>query len=130
MDNGYWNQLPLEDLLFATVRYSVSRRRCLDEHTPIPPKAKPSDDLYTYVLSSWCPWYVRTYGAIVDTHLNTLIARVLQRGMSTNGTLELLNAVLLLLTQPNTTSLPTVTDQTGVEGVLLTTCRRPEYTDR
>lgn len=116
MDNGHWNRLPLEELLFAAS--SAPRRGYVG--APPPPKAAPSDDLYTYVLSRWCPWYARTYGAIADTHLNTLVARTLQRETSTNGTLELLNAVILVLTQPNTPSPPTVADQTGAEGFILT----------
>ncbi|KAJ8009790.1 hypothetical protein DPEC_G00068070 [Dallia pectoralis] len=73
-----------------------------------PPRPSAQDDLESYVILKWCPWFSRTFGVLSDAHLNMLTIRLLR--LNTDETpvlLELLTAVSLVLKQPNVPYPPT-----------------------
>lgn len=107
-----WHELTLEELLHLTSSRSSGGTgyigqlsyRCdfckLGELTP--PRAGSQDDLNSYIILKWCPWFSRTFGALSESHLNTLTVQLLARDSEdTPIPLELVASVLLVLTEPN-----------------------------
>lgn len=73
-----------------------------------PPRAGAQDDLNSYIILRWCPWFSQIFGVISDANLNKLTLRLLR--LYTEDApilLELLTAISLLLRQPNIPYSPT-----------------------
>ena len=84
-----------------------------------PPRAGAQDDLDSYVILRWCPWFSQTFGVLTESHLNTLTVRLLRlNSEETPIPLELLTAVLLVLKQPNVPYPPTCKDLSLAERFL------------
>lgn len=123
---AHWHTLTLEELIrLAEVRPLVSSHESLygteegtrqltwadkkEANVDRPPKAEVQDDLHSYVILRWCPWYSRTFGAVSEADLNALTVKLLARTAESNksrASLELLTGVTLVLTQPNIPHLP------------------------
>lgn len=79
----------------------------------MPPKAKAQDDLNSYIILRWCPWYSRAFGVLCESNLSTLAVKLLTGTIDSKKpriSLELLTAVTLVLTQPNVPHRPSCAD--------------------
>lgn len=84
-----------------------------------PPRAGAQDDLNSYIILRWCPWFSRTFGVLNDSNLNMLTIRLLRlNSEETPILLELLTVVSLVLKQPNVPYSPTCQDQSVAERFL------------
>lgn len=122
-----WHELTLEDLICLT-----SSRSCVEltkeyetkpnrlqlminvqsSNEPVldqaPPRATAQDDLNSYIMLRWCPWFSQTFGRLSDANLNMLAVRLLRLNSEEAPILlELVIAVMLVLTQPNIPHAPT-----------------------
>lgn len=90
-----------------------------DEAEP-PPRAEAQDDLNSYVMTKWCPWFSRTFGVLSEGNLNMLTVRLLRvHSDDTPLLLELLATVLLVLKLPNAPRPPSCRDQSLATRFLL-----------
>lgn len=88
-----------------------------------PPGARAGDDLNSYILLRWCPWFSRTFGALSDANLYMLTVRLLRLDSEQAPILlELLSAVCLVLKQPNVPYIPTCRDPAGADRFLFSDC--------
>lgn len=84
-----------------------------------PPVANGQDDLNSYIILRWCPWFSRTFGILSDSNLYMLTVRLLRLYSEQHPILlELIAAVALVLTQPNVPYDPICQDRTIVERYL------------
>ncbi|KAI4822171.1 hypothetical protein KUCAC02_007730 [Chaenocephalus aceratus] len=88
----YCGTLPLEELLCLTSSKTVAELTREYEKKPnrvqlligrrgsagqkdeslAPPRATVQDDLNSYIILRWCPWFSRTFGVLSDADLNAL----------------------------------------------------------
>lgn len=88
-----------------------------------PPKACASDDLNSYILLRWCPWFSQMFGVLTDANLCMLTVRLLRLNSEQAPILlELLLAVYLVLKQPNVPYIPTYRDPAGADRFLFSDC--------
>ncbi|KAK2814712.1 hypothetical protein Q5P01_000546 [Channa striata] len=98
------HRTPLDPRTTVRRRDSSRASRSGDGLEP-PPLAEARDDLNSYVVTRWCPWFSRTFEAISEENLNMLRVRILRvHGDETPLLLELLAAALLVLKLPNAPS--------------------------
>lgn len=92
------------------------RSTCELDNSLIPPKASAQDDLNTYIILRWCPWFSQTFGVLSDSILNMLTIRLLRLNSEEAPILlEVLIAVSLVLKQPNVPYSPTCPDPSRAE---------------
>lgn len=138
-----WHELTLEELICLTSSKSLSeltreyekkpnrvqlliddKQRSANNEQPgdeslTPPRAVAQDDLKSYTVLRWCPWFSRTFGVLSDAHLNMLTVRLLRLNSEENPILlELLTAVTLVLKLPNVPYAPTCRDPSQAERFL------------
>ena len=134
-----WHELTLEELICFTstrslmelteeyekkpnrVQLLINSRSWRSEPDPslIPPRASAQDDLNSYTILRWCPWFSRTFGVLSDADLNMLTIRVLRLNSEASPILlELLTAASLVLKLPNVPYAPTCRDPSQVERFL------------
>lgn len=129
-----WHALTLEDLVcvsasqsflygdyhvsFHDVTGSYICAGC-EQTESCPPKAGPQDDLNTYIILKWCPWFSHTFGVLSEEHVNMLTFRLLARNsVRMQLPLELVTAILLVLTEPNVPHAPRCKDVRHTEHFL------------
>lgn len=114
-----WHMLTLEELILLTCSAQAersddhARSNCTGEFAPSatddpPPKQRVHDDLETYIVLRWCPWFSRSFGPLSDGDMNALTVRLLnfpECSVSTSA-LKVLTAVAIVLTCPNVTRRP------------------------
>lgn len=89
---------------------------CEPDNSLIPPQASAQDDLNSYIILRWCPWFSRTFGVLSDATLNMLTLRLLRLNSEEAPILlEVLTAVSLVLKQPNVPYSPTCRDPSRAE---------------
>lgn len=92
------------------------RSMCELDNSLIPPQASAQDDLNTYIILRWCPWFSQTFGVLSDSNLNMLTIRLLRLNSEAAPILlEVLTAVSLVLKQPNVPYSPTCPDPSRAE---------------
>lgn len=90
-------------LLLINKQSSMSE---LDESLT-PPRPGAQDDLNSYIILRWCPWFSQMFGVLSDENLNMLMIRLLRLNSEEAPILlELLTAAALVLKQPNIPYLP------------------------
>lgn len=134
-----WHELTLEELICLTSSKSLMELTTEYEKKPnrvqllinkqsrtsepdkslTPPRASAQDDLNSYIILRWCPWFSRTFGVLSEAHLNMLTIRLLRLNSEEAPILlELLTAVLLVLKLPNVPYSPTCRDPSQAERFL------------
>lgn len=105
-----WHMLTLEELILLTCsaqaeRSDIHARSCTGEFVPSaaddsPPKRLLHDDLETYIVLRWCPWFSRSFGPLSDGDVNALTVRLLNfpECAASTSALEVLTAVAIVLT--------------------------------
>ena len=84
-----------------------------------PPRPCAQDDLNSYIILRWCPWFSQTFGVLSEENLNMLTVRLLRlNSQEAPILLELLTAVLLVLKQPNVPRSPPCHNPTLAETFL------------
>jgi hypothetical protein len=92
------------------------RSMCELDNSLTPPQASAQDDLNTYIILRWCPWFSQTFGVLSDSNLNMLTIRLLRLNSEEAPILlEVLTAVSLVLKQPNVPYSPTCPDPSRAE---------------
>jgi hypothetical protein len=92
------------------------RSMCELDNSLTPPQASAQDDLNTYIILRWCPWFSQTFGVLSDSNLNMLTIRLLRLNSEEAPILlEVLTAVSLVLKQPNVPYSPTCRDPSRAE---------------
>ena len=100
--NSHWHLLTLQELLTCWSERHPVEGRSGDE--PKPPRSRTSDNLSDYILLRWCPWFIGTFGALTERHINMLTRQVLLDQKSIP--LVLMNTFVVaihILRQPNST---------------------------
>lgn len=116
-----WHTLTLEELILLTCSAQADRS---DGHAPSrhagafvpsntdnpPPTRLAHDDLKTYIILRWCPWFSQSFGPLSDSDMYTLTVRLLSipECSASTGALEVLTTVALVLTRPNATRRPRI----------------------
>ena len=134
-----WHKLTLEELLCVTPstalvelteKHEDKRNRLQllisegnstlsEDKITAPPQACGQDDLDSYIILRWCPWFSRTFGVLSDGNLNMLTLRLLRINSEKRPILlELLAAVSLVLKQPDIPFLPLCQDASRAESFL------------
>lgn len=121
-----WHTLTLEELILLTcsTQTDQSADQAPSKHAGVfvsspaedPPPAKLAhDDLKTYIILRWCPWFSRAFGPVADSDIYALTARLLgtPECRASTGALEVLTTVALVLTRPNTTKRPRLQNPTA-----------------
>ena len=138
-----WHELTLEELICLTSSKSLrelnkgydmkpnrvpllikkqSSTSKLDDVSLRPPQSGAQDDLNSYIILKWCPWFSRMFGVLSDANLNTLTLRLLRLNSEEAPVLlELLTAAVLVLTHPNVPYSPTYQDPCLAEQFLFST---------
>lgn len=114
-----WNTLTLEELILLTCSAEAERpedrargnragERAPSATDEPPPKRLPHDDLETYIVLRWCPWFSRSFGPLSDGDMNAVTVRLLSfpECSASTSALEVLTAVAIVLTRPNVTRRP------------------------
>ena len=84
-----------------------------------PPQVGAQDDLNSYIVLRWCPWFSRTFGVLSEENLNMLTIRLLRLSSEEAPIqLELLAATSLVLKLPNIPYAPTCGDPSQAERFL------------
>lgn len=129
MDGDCWHRLTLEEMILLTCSTGSRGNTGADNtvHTDrlfaannTPPKRLAQDDLETYIVARWCPWFSRSFGPLSDCDMNTLAVKLLRSSKCRNSTtaLEILTAVAIVLTRPNLTQRPHSCDRTLAKRLL------------
>lgn len=133
-----WHKLTLEELLCLTSSRSQTELAKEYENKPnrvqlmigsqrssepdlnhVPPQASAQDDLNSYIMLRWCPWFSRTFGVLSEANLNMLTLRLLRLNSEEAPILlELVTAAMLVLTQPNIPHSPICQEPRGAERFL------------
>lgn len=138
-----WHEMTLEELICLTSSKSLKEiTKCYEKKPnrvqllikrqtstrkpdiPIePPRAYAQDNLNSYIVLKWCPWFSRTFGVLSEMNLYMLTIRVLRlHSVQAPILLELLAAASLVLKQPNVPYLPTCQDPAQAERFLFSDC--------
>ena len=139
-DRTMWHKLTLEELLCLTsskslveltkeyekrpnrVQLFLRKQSCtggLVDHGHAPPCASAQDDLDSYIILRWCPWFSNMFGVLSDANLNMLTLKLLRLNSEEHPiSLELLSTALLVLTQPNVPFTPTCRDSSQAQTFL------------
>lgn len=102
--NSHWHLLTLQELLTCSSERHPEEDPRQSTDNPKPPRARQSDDLSDYILLRWCPWFIGTFGALTERHINMLTRQVLLDQKSIP--LVLMNTFVVavhILRQPNST---------------------------
>lgn len=135
-----WHKLTLEELMCLTSSksrtelakdyedkpnrvqlLSSTKQSCNEppDDSLVPPQASAQDDLNSYIILKWCPWFSQTFGVLSDANLNMLTLRLLRlNSKDAPVLLELLTAVALVLKVPNIPYFPTCQVQSQAEWFL------------
>lgn len=93
-----WHELTLEESICLTSSKSLTELTTEYEKKPnrvqllintqrstsepdkslTPPRAGAQDDLNSYIILRWCPWFSRTFGVLSEANLSTLTIRLLR----------------------------------------------------
>lgn len=117
--SGEWHTLTLEELILLAcsaqssqpnnhTRSDYTGEACVLSADDPPPKRIAQDDLETYIVLRWCPWFSRSFGPLSDGDMSALTVRLLRSPECSASTsaLEVLTAVAIVLTRPNVTRRP------------------------
>lgn len=136
-----WHKLTLEELICLTSSKSLVELTKEYEKKPnqvqllitdqgamaeldndlTPPRAGAQDNLNSYIILRWCPWFSQAFGVILDANLNMLTLDLLRFYTEDAPILlELLTATSLVLKQPNIPYSPTCRDESQVARFLST----------
>lgn len=129
MDGDCWHRLTLEEMILLTCSTSSQGNTGTDNTVHMDrlfaanntlPKRLAQDDLETYIVARWYPWFSRSFGPLSDCDMNMLAVKLLRSSKCCTSTtaLEVLTAVAIVLTRPNLTQRPHSCDRTLAKRLL------------